>query len=118
MGCDKLLHCGVAEKKSCKIAKTIANSRIMQRIALVIFLLCGASLATAQKENLPYVLLVSMDGFTNQYIHRYELPNLKKFIKEGAAAEGLIPWTAGRPVHPASRFSEDFGAGILLSALA
>jgi predicted AlkP superfamily pyrophosphatase or phosphodiesterase len=91
MGCNKLLHYSGAEKKSCKIAKTIANSRIMQRIALVIFLLCGASVATAQKENLPYVLLVSMDGFTNQYIHRYELPNLKKFIKEGAAAEGLIP---------------------------
>jgi predicted AlkP superfamily pyrophosphatase or phosphodiesterase len=63
----------------------------MQRIAFVIFLVSGAFVASAQSEDLPYVLLVSMDGFTNEYIHRYELPNLDKFVSEGVAAKGLIP---------------------------
>jgi predicted AlkP superfamily pyrophosphatase or phosphodiesterase len=63
----------------------------MRRIALLFFLLICAFHAQAQKDKLPYVLLVSMDGFSNQYIHKYDLPNLKKFIREGAAADGLIP---------------------------
>ena len=63
----------------------------MRRIAPLFFLLISVFHAQAQKDNLPYVLLVSMDGFSNQYIHKYDLPNLKKFIREGASADGLIP---------------------------
>jgi predicted AlkP superfamily pyrophosphatase or phosphodiesterase len=39
----------------------------------------------------PYVLLISFDGFRNDYVDTFDLPNFKKFIHEGASAEGLIP---------------------------
>jgi predicted AlkP superfamily pyrophosphatase or phosphodiesterase len=44
-----------------------------------------------KKDDKPYVVLVSFDGFRHDYVERFQLPNFKKFIKEGAAAEGLIP---------------------------
>ncbi|MBL7840789.1 MAG: alkaline phosphatase family protein [Cyclobacteriaceae bacterium] len=39
----------------------------------------------------PYVVMVSFDGFRYDYAERYNLPNFKKFINEGASAEALIP---------------------------
>ncbi len=39
----------------------------------------------------PYVVMVSFDGFRSDYVERFDLPNFKKFIKEGASAEALIP---------------------------
>jgi predicted AlkP superfamily pyrophosphatase or phosphodiesterase len=39
----------------------------------------------------PYVILISFDGFRSDYVDQYQLPNFQQFIKEGAAAEGLIP---------------------------
>lgn len=38
-----------------------------------------------------YVILVSFDGFRHDYVERYDLPNFKKFIKKGSAAQALIP---------------------------
>jgi predicted AlkP superfamily pyrophosphatase or phosphodiesterase len=52
---------------------------------LVAFQLC------AQKKNIPYVILISFDGFKSDYINVANLPNFKEFIKKGASAEGLIP---------------------------
>ena len=63
----------------------------MRRFLSLCFVVLVVSSAHGQRKDLPYVLLISLDGFSNQYIHKYELPNLKKFIKEGAEAEGLIP---------------------------
>jgi alkaline phosphatase D len=37
------------------------------------------------------VILVSFDGFRHDYVEKYNLPNFKKFIKQGASAEALIP---------------------------
>ena len=59
-----------------------------------VFLLCLVLplITLAQKkDDKPYVILVSFDGFRYDYVERFHLPNFKKFIKEGAAAEGLIP---------------------------
>jgi alkaline phosphatase D len=35
--------------------------------------------------------MVSFDGFRHDYVDRFNLPNFKRFIEQGAAAEGLIP---------------------------
>jgi predicted AlkP superfamily pyrophosphatase or phosphodiesterase len=45
----------------------------------------------AQQKDLPYVILVSFDGFRADYVERFDLKNFKSFIKGGGAAEALIP---------------------------
>jgi len=45
----------------------------------------------AQHTASPYVVLVSFDGFRYDYVSRFNLPNFEKFIREGTAAEGMIP---------------------------
>ncbi len=54
-------------------------------------LVLGAVPLHAQQEKTPYVILVSFDGFRSDYVEKYNLPNFKSFIKEGAQAEALIP---------------------------
>jgi predicted AlkP superfamily pyrophosphatase or phosphodiesterase len=60
------------------------------RILFLLLLICSAS-AFAQEKERPYVILVSFDGFRHDYVTKYDLPNFKTFIKNGAAAEALIP---------------------------
>ncbi|MGE0773340.1 MAG: ectonucleotide pyrophosphatase/phosphodiesterase [Cyclobacteriaceae bacterium] len=55
---------------------------------LLPFLLAVSLLLRGQT---PYVLLVSFDGFRHDYVERFQLPNFQAFIREGAAADGLIP---------------------------
>ncbi len=57
------------------------------RILLAFFLF---TIAWAYGQT-PYVVMVSFDGFRYDYAERYNLPNFKKFINEGASAEALIP---------------------------
>lgn len=44
-----------------------------------------------QAQQTPYVVMVSFDGFRYDYAERYNLPNFKRMIREGASAEALIP---------------------------
>ena len=37
------------------------------------------------------MVMVSFDGFRHDYVEKYNLPNFKKLISKGAAAEALIP---------------------------
>jgi len=60
------------------------------RFIFWLFLSIGFA-ACAQQKDRPYVILISFDGFRNDYVTKYNLPNFKQFIKNGAAAEGLIP---------------------------
>ena len=39
----------------------------------------------------PYVILISFDGFRHDYVQKYETPNFDEFIKNGVAAEAMIP---------------------------
>ncbi len=48
-------------------------------------------IADAQGNDSAYVVLVSFDGFRNDYVEKFDAPNFKKFIKNGTAATGLIP---------------------------
>lgn len=75
------------------IAYLPASMRSMpMRIISFFLLLLFSPLCFCQKQGeKPYVLLVSFDGFRHDYVQRYDLPNFKKFISQGAAAAGLIP---------------------------
>lgn len=59
------------------------------RIRFLLFFLLTISCASAQET--PYVVMVSFDGFRYDYVEKYNLPNFKKLISNGAAAEALIP---------------------------
>src|SRR6478609_4087082 len=62
----------------------------MKRFFLfAVLLICQASYA--QKNQTPYVLLVSFDGFRYDYVTKYNLPHFKELIKQGASAEAMIP---------------------------
>ncbi|HRG09510.1 MAG TPA: ectonucleotide pyrophosphatase/phosphodiesterase, partial [Cyclobacteriaceae bacterium] len=45
--------------------------------------------ALAQEK--PYVILVSFDGFRHDYVAKYNPPNFRRFISNGAQAEAIIP---------------------------
>jgi alkaline phosphatase D len=62
----------------------------MKRFIIAVLVLLSVKIAFGQRE-LPYVILVSFDGFRSDYVERFNLPHFKKFIQEGAAASGLIP---------------------------
>lgn len=63
----------------------------MRLLFLCICLLGSLNYGLAQKTDIPYVILVSFDGFRSDYVERFDLPNLKQFIREGAAADGMLP---------------------------
>lgn len=54
----------------------------------LLLLLAFALTAFAER---PYVLLISLDGFRNDYADKYQAKNLLALRAEGASAEGLIP---------------------------
>ncbi|OEK05653.1 alkaline phosphatase family protein [Roseivirga misakiensis] len=43
------------------------------------------------KSNKPYVILISFDGFRHDYVEKYNTPNFKALIKEGVAADAMLP---------------------------
>lgn len=59
------------------------------RIRFLLFFLLVTGCARAQET--PYVVMVSFDGFRHDYVEQYNLPNFKRLISKGAAAEALIP---------------------------
>jgi predicted AlkP superfamily pyrophosphatase or phosphodiesterase len=55
---------------------------------IAILLLCRPQIYAQHEET---VLLVSFDGFRNDYVERYNLPNFKAFAAAGTSAEGIVP---------------------------
>lgn len=45
----------------------------------------------AQQGDDPYVILISFDGFRNDYLKLFNPPTFQSFAKNGAEADGLIP---------------------------
>lgn len=61
-------------------------------IVLLILVLGFVGIAkTQQSEPTPYVIMVSFDGFRHDYVEKFDAPNFKAFIKDGVAAEAMIP---------------------------
>lgn len=46
---------------------------------------------TAEQAETPYVILISFDGFRHDYVEKFDTPNFKEFIAQGAAAESMQP---------------------------
>lgn len=64
----------------------------MHMMKKIVFGICFlAWWSTRAQTDDPYLLLVSFDGFRQDYTEHFDLPNFTKFISEGSAAEGLIP---------------------------
>lgn len=43
------------------------------------------------RQNSPYVILVSFDGFRADYLRKYGAPNFRRVMREGVSARSLIP---------------------------
>jgi len=64
----------------------------MTRVALLIICIFSTvSIIHGQPEQVPYVILVSFDGFRHDYVTRFHAPNFKAFATKGTQADGLIP---------------------------
>lgn len=61
-------------------------------LILLIVVFTFVSIAkVSQKEEPPYVIMISFDGFRHDYVEKYDAPNFKKFINSGASAEAMLP---------------------------
>jgi alkaline phosphatase D len=63
----------------------------MKKVIFFLSLLLAGFFASAQKSEIPYVVLVSIDGFRYDYVNNFNLPNIKSFISKGSKAEAIIP---------------------------
>lgn len=61
----------------------------------LIFLFLAGLLSTcpliAQQKSVPYVILISFDGFRHDYVKNFNPPNFKAFIGKGSQAEAMLP---------------------------
>ncbi len=61
-------------------------------LIVLIGVLCVVAVSKAsQQKEVPYVIMVSIDGFRHDYVEKFDAPHLKAFIKEGVAAEYMLP---------------------------
>lgn len=67
-------------------------------VKLILLLLCLSSLTIYSREEHPYLILISFDGFRWDYANRGVTPNLDKFRQEGVSALSL------EPVYPTKTF--------------
>jgi len=73
------------------------------------FILLNLSISVFAQKNektpsgsVPYVIIVSFDGFRHDYVEKFNTPNIKEFIKQGAAAEMM------RPSFPSKTFPNHY----------
>jgi predicted AlkP superfamily pyrophosphatase or phosphodiesterase len=84
------------------IAKSFCVPRLQRSIALFCFVLPGlaaiflfAARGLAQEQAPPLLVMISVDGMRPDYIteadaHGAKVPNLRRFLKEGTYAEGVV----------------------------
>ncbi len=63
----------------------------MMKFRFIVWIAVCICSFTARAQQRPYVVMVSFDGFRYDYAERYNLPNFKKMIRDGASAEAMIP---------------------------
>jgi predicted AlkP superfamily pyrophosphatase or phosphodiesterase len=71
------------------------NSRLLIALFWVAVLLLHAATGLAQEQAPPLLVMISVDGMRPDYIteadgHGAKIPNLRRFQKEGAYAEGVV----------------------------
>lgn len=67
--------------------------KYLELILLIVVMGFVAIAKTEERQSPPppYVLMVSFDGFRYDYVEKFNAPNFKDFIKNGVAAEAMIP---------------------------
>lgn len=70
--------------------------------ALYLLLFFIPNFVVFAQNSKPYVVMVSFDGFRHDYVEKYNTPNIKEFIKQGAAAEMM------RPSFPSKTFPNHY----------
>jgi predicted AlkP superfamily pyrophosphatase or phosphodiesterase len=60
-------------------------------VALLVCIILPALLRAQGEEDVPYVILISFDGFRYDYPELFGPPNFQAFAKSGTQAAGLIP---------------------------
>ncbi len=65
--------------------------RLSKQTFITLFLFVFNVSVFGQNKDVPYVVMVSFDGFRHDYVEKYNPKNIKKFIKKGAAATKMFP---------------------------
>lgn len=61
-------------------------------LIILIVVLGFVSIAKTQEfQERPYVIMISFDGFRHDYVEKFDAPNFKSFIANGASAEAMMP---------------------------
>ncbi len=60
-------------------------------VYLALLLVFFLSACEPNTKETPYVLLISFDGFRHDYVEKYQPPHFLEFIKDGTAAESMLP---------------------------
>src|SRR5215471_8020240 len=66
--------------------------RVITAVALILFL---SVIAQAQQQTPPTLIMISIDGMKPEYVthadqHGAKVPNLRRMMKEGTYAEGVL----------------------------
>src|SRR5713226_10343079 len=75
-----------------------SRKSFLRQLTFVLFLAGNffpAALAAAQEKVAPILVMISIDGLRPDYItaadaHGAKVPNLRRFLKEGTYAEGVV----------------------------
>lgn len=65
--------------------------RLSKHVFVSLLLLISSFPVFAQTKTVPYVVMVSFDGFRYDYVKKYNPRHIKKFIRKGAAATKMLP---------------------------
>jgi predicted AlkP superfamily pyrophosphatase or phosphodiesterase len=71
-------------------------------LRVLFLLLAGAASVLASGQEQRQLLMVSFDGFRNDYVERWDLPNFKRLLADGSRAEALLP------VYPSKTFPNHY----------
>lgn len=69
----------------------MSSTKYILLLLFTYLFIAAGCLRGGQDTEQPKVLLISIDGFINEYTERNETPNLDRFMNEGVVAEYMIP---------------------------
>lgn len=77
-----------------KLLKTLQKSLFGAALGIILFSQHGCALTQNKEltqESEPTVILISLDGYSQQYLGKYPAPHIEQLIAEGVVAEAMQP---------------------------
>jgi predicted AlkP superfamily pyrophosphatase or phosphodiesterase len=77
-----------------KLINTSWNILLYGFLCFIVFGQQGCSLAQTtnlRQNNQPIVILISLDGYSQQYLEKYPAPHIEKLISDGVVADAMQP---------------------------